>query len=104
MIALAGRSRAPQLPTVPTTAEAGLPALAMENWYALYAPKDTPKPALVKLTTAAISAIKLPDIAQVIEKSTALVPIGADGSAVHAKMSEDAAKWTPVVQKANITQ
>jgi tripartite-type tricarboxylate transporter receptor subunit TctC len=104
MIALAGRSRAPQLPNVPTTAEAGFPGLAMENWYALYAPKDTPRPVLAKLTAAAIATIQLPEIAQVIEKSTALVPIGADGEAVRARMAEDTAKWTPVVQKANITQ
>ena len=104
MIALAGRSRAPQLPNVPTTAEAGFPGLAMENWYAIYAPKDTPRPVLAKLTAAAISAIQLPEIAHVIEKSTALVPIGADGEAVRARMAEDTAKWTPVVQKANITQ
>jgi tripartite-type tricarboxylate transporter receptor subunit TctC len=104
IIAIAGRSRAPQLPNIPTTAEAGLPGLVMENWYALYAPKDTPRPVLAKLTTAAISAIQLPEIAQVIEKSTALVPIGADGEAVRARMVEDTARWTPVVQRANITQ
>jgi tripartite-type tricarboxylate transporter receptor subunit TctC len=104
IIAIAGRSRAPQLPNIPTTAEAGFPGLVMENWYALYAPKDTPRPVLAKLTATAISAIQLPEIAHVIEKSTALVPIGADGEAVRARMAEDTARWTPIVQKANITQ
>ncbi|MCC6533157.1 MAG: tripartite tricarboxylate transporter substrate binding protein [Burkholderiales bacterium] len=104
MLAIAGRTRAPQLPAIPTTAESGLAGLVMENWYALYAPKDTPKPVLAKLTGAAIAAIQLPEIAQVIEKSTALVPIGADGDAVRVRMAEDTARWTPVVRKANITQ
>ena len=57
----------------------------MENWYALYAPKDTPRAVIARLGAAAISAIQLPDIAQVIEKSTALVPIGADGDAARAR-------------------
>lgn len=104
IIALAGLTRAPQLPNIPTTAEAGFPGLVMENWYALYAPRDTPKAALARLTAAAISAIQLPEIAQVIEKSTALVPIGADGDGVRARMSADTAKWTPIVQKADVTQ
>jgi tripartite-type tricarboxylate transporter receptor subunit TctC len=44
IIAVAGKERASPMPHVPTTAELELPALVMENRYALYAPRDTPAP------------------------------------------------------------
>jgi tripartite-type tricarboxylate transporter receptor subunit TctC len=37
---------------VPTTGEAGLPEFQASGWFALFAPKATPKPILDKLTDA----------------------------------------------------
>jgi tripartite-type tricarboxylate transporter receptor subunit TctC len=48
-LAIASRQRHPQLPDVPTTAEAGLPELQVENWTALMVPAATPDPVVAKL-------------------------------------------------------
>jgi tripartite-type tricarboxylate transporter receptor subunit TctC len=42
-LAIMSPKRHPQLPDLPTTAEAGLPGLQIDTWYALYAPAGTPK-------------------------------------------------------------
>ena len=48
--AIASTARNAAVPTVPTTSEAGLPECQASGWFALFAPKATPKPILDKLT------------------------------------------------------
>lgn len=48
--------RAPQLPDVPTTAEAGLPGVLTENWFGLMALAGTPADAIEKLRKAVVAA------------------------------------------------
>jgi len=50
--AIASAARNAAVPTVPTTSEAGLPEFQASGWFALFAPKATPKPILDKLTGA----------------------------------------------------
>ena len=40
-------------PDIPTVDEAGLPGFYTSNWYALFAPKGTPKETIAKLTVMA---------------------------------------------------
>ena len=42
-LAIAAKSRSPTLPEVPTAAEAGLPGFESAAWFALLAPRGTPK-------------------------------------------------------------
>ena len=42
---------------MPTTAEAGLPEFQTSAWFALFAPKGTPKPILDRLTDALDKAL-----------------------------------------------
>ena len=55
--AIASPQRNPALPDVPTTVEAGLPAFQTSAWFALFAPKGTPKPVLDRLTDALDKAL-----------------------------------------------
>ena len=50
--ATASAERSHVLPDVPTTREAGLPEFEAGSWWALFAPKGTPRPVLDKLTSA----------------------------------------------------
>jgi len=60
MLAVASDKRMPQLPDVPTTAEAGFPSIRMIHWLGLFAPKGTPPAVLDKLNAAAQSFINSP--------------------------------------------
>ncbi len=50
-LAVAGKTRHPGLPSVPTTAEAGLNGFELEAWVAIYAPAGTPPDVIAKLTS-----------------------------------------------------
>lgn len=49
-IAVASPTRLPDLPNVPTFAEAGFPTFEVQGWYALYAPAKTPPEILARLS------------------------------------------------------
>lgn len=48
-LAIASATRHPLLPDVPTTAEAGMPQLLVENWTAIMAPAATPDAVVAKI-------------------------------------------------------
>lgn len=54
--------RIAQLPEVPTTAEAGLPAYAFSAWLALYAPAGVPAPIVQKLQAEMVRILALPEV------------------------------------------
>jgi tripartite-type tricarboxylate transporter receptor subunit TctC len=62
VIAVAGPNHLPVVPDAPTTTEAGLPQYQNEGWFALMAPKNTPRPILEKLNKALTEAIADPDV------------------------------------------
>jgi tripartite-type tricarboxylate transporter receptor subunit TctC len=55
--AVTTEKRAPMLPNVPTTAEAGLPAFKLAVWFGLSAPKGTPRPIVDRLNKALSAAL-----------------------------------------------
>ncbi|WP_419897494.1 Bug family tripartite tricarboxylate transporter substrate binding protein [Roseomonas sp. USHLN139] len=61
-IALAGDSRSPLLPEVPTLAEAGQPSVAPVNWYGLVVAAKTPAPIQTLLQEAATQALRDPEL------------------------------------------
>ena len=61
-LAIASGVRHPMLPDVPTTAEAGAPQLAVENWTAIMAPAGTPDTAIEKLGAEVLRIMAAPDI------------------------------------------
>jgi tripartite-type tricarboxylate transporter receptor subunit TctC len=59
-LAVAAHSRLPNLPDLPTAAEAGLPDFQAEGWNALFAPRGVPAPIIAKLHGALRSALDSP--------------------------------------------
>ena len=56
-LAVAGATRAPSLPAVPTIAEAGLAGYAVEPWFAVYGPAGLPAPIVATLNAAFVAAL-----------------------------------------------
>lgn len=61
-LAVGQGTRLPDLPTVPTFAEAGFPQFDFSAWYAVFAPAKTPRDVVGKLSSALQSALKNPDV------------------------------------------
>ncbi|WP_295381858.1 tripartite tricarboxylate transporter substrate binding protein [uncultured Pseudacidovorax sp.] len=101
-LAVASKSRAPQLPNVPTTAEKGLPGVVMETTYGIVAPKGVPAPIAAKMRDAFIAAVDAPDTRQQYLLQGAL-PMTSTGSEYQQLMQAESEKWRDIIAKAKIT-
>jgi tripartite-type tricarboxylate transporter receptor subunit TctC len=61
-LAIMSDRRTPELPDVPTMAEAGVKGADVQTWYALYVTGGTPKAAVDILTAELTKVLKLPDV------------------------------------------
>ncbi len=67
-LAVTPAKRLPQLPDVPTLAEAGYPELTSFDWVGLSAKAGTPPDAIARVNAAANKALKDPKVAEAFEK------------------------------------
>ena len=100
-LAVTAKARNPQLPNVPTTAEAGLPALVVTSWQAAAAPAKTPREIVAKLNDAVVKALRSPDVRERMGQ------IGFDVVASTPEefgrfMKEEVERWTEVVKRGGI--
>ena len=100
-VAITSARRSPQLPDVPTVAEAGIPGYEFEAWYMLLAPARTPAPILEKLNAALRSMAQAPDFRARIEAA------GGQVASMTLKESNDYlngefTRWSKVVKDRNI--
>jgi tripartite-type tricarboxylate transporter receptor subunit TctC len=100
-LAVLGPKRAPAIPEVPTIVEAGLPDVYGITFNGLFAPKATPPAVIDKLSAAVRVALQKP---AAIDKLAALgsEARGSTPPEFTAFLTEETAKWTDVMQKANI--
>ena len=101
-IAAGSPRRLPQLPEVPTLAEAGLPGVDVDMWYALFAPKDTP-PEIVDRLNREIAAILDTPEAKALFEAQGLVPQTSTPLALAEIVARDRKRWAEVVAKRGIT-
>ena len=102
--AVMGKSRLTVAPDIPTVDEAGMPGVYSSVWFALWAPKGTPKDIIAKLNAAVVDALadpgaqaRLRDLGQEIPARDQQTPefLGA----LHKAEVE---KWWPIVKAAGI--
>lgn len=61
-IAIAAKERSPALPEIPTASEAGLPGFEWGQWYAVFAPAQTPRELIARLNSEYKRLAALPEI------------------------------------------
>ncbi len=102
--AVTTRERLAAFPDWPTAAEAGLPGFEITVWFALYAPKGTPKPIIDKLSKALQQAIADPEVKSRFAGSGAQT-VSADRAtpaALQAFLKSEIDKWVPIIKKAGV--
>ena len=102
--AFGAHERNPTLPDVPTTLEAGLPNLDAAPWWALFAPKGTPKPVLDRLSDAVDKALDDPNTRKRLLELGAVIPDKSQRGqqALAALVKSDIARWAPIMKAANV--
>jgi tripartite-type tricarboxylate transporter receptor subunit TctC len=100
-IAVASDKRLAALPDTPTTAEAGLPAYQSSGWFALAAPKGTPKPIVDKLNKELAAALANPSVQEAFAKQGAQ-PMAISPEEAKKFLAAEIEKWRGVITKAGI--
>jgi tripartite-type tricarboxylate transporter receptor subunit TctC len=101
-LAVTGKERSPQLPDVPTVAEAGVPGYQNYVWFGLWAPKKTPQAIIEKLNAQVKKAVADPSVSKRIE-ADAGVPMNTPLADIEPMVKAEIAKWADVVKRANIS-
>ena len=100
-LAVTAQSRHPQLPNVPTTAEAGYPDLVVTSWQAAAAPAKTPRDVVARLNAAAVRALRSPEVSARMNQIGFDVVAGSEeefGRFMRAEVD----RWTKVVERGGI--
>jgi tripartite-type tricarboxylate transporter receptor subunit TctC len=100
-LAVTGNQRSPQLPDVPTIAEAGVPGYQNYVWFGLWAPKKTPQPIIDKLHAQMKKAVADPSVKERIAKDAG-IPMDTPLDDIEPMVKAEIAKWSDVVKRANI--
>jgi tripartite-type tricarboxylate transporter receptor subunit TctC len=100
-LAVTGAKRLPNLPDVPTVAEAGFPDLAFGSWNGLHVPTGTPKPVVAKISAAVAKARDLPDIRQRMTE-LGFTPEGGTPEEFGDFVKRDLARWHKVVKDTGV--
>jgi len=101
VLAVTGKRRSPELPGVPTVAEAGVPGYELSPWYGLLAPAGTPAAVVARLAAEATKIVRDPATrAQLVAQGAE--PAGGTPEEFAATLRSDAALWTKVVKEAGI--
>lgn len=100
-LAVTGRTRLPTLPSVPTTAEAGFPALESVSWGGLFAPAGTPAPIVRRLSDELDAVMKSDEVRALLEASSS-TPLDLPHDAFKEFVTREAAKWGDLIRKAGI--
>jgi tripartite-type tricarboxylate transporter receptor subunit TctC len=100
-IAINSDKRAPQLPNVPTIAEAAVPGYKYESWFGVLAPAGTPRDILTKVSQDIATVLKTPDM---IEKLTKFGSIPAPNSPAQfdAIIKSDTERYGKVLKDAGV--
>ncbi|HEY8905324.1 MAG TPA: tripartite tricarboxylate transporter substrate binding protein, partial [Rhodoferax sp.] len=100
-LAVAGTSRLPALPELPTLLEAGVPGVALTQWYALFAPAKTPAAVVRQLNAALNTVLQDPEIVARMEADGARVQTSSPGE-LHDLLMAESEKWQGVVLQAGL--
>jgi len=100
-LAIAGKTRSPALPDVPTVDEAGVPDFQSGSWQGLLATGATPKDVIAKLNTAVVQVLNSPEIKERMAAQGADV-VGDTPEQFGAFIRDEKVRWAKIVKDAGI--
>jgi tripartite-type tricarboxylate transporter receptor subunit TctC len=100
-LAVTGTKRLPELPDVPTVAEAGFPGFEAYSWIGIFAPAATPAPIVRKLTEEFQATLASADVAGKLTEAGFEV-MATDGPALDRYAREQYQRWDAFVKKTHL--
>ena len=100
-LAVLSKQRIPELPEVPTAAEAGFPELLFGNWWVLSAPKGTAPSVISRLSTEIRQLMAEPEIKRKL-LDMGQVPLGYGPAETAAFMRAESTKYKTLIERTGI--
>jgi tripartite-type tricarboxylate transporter receptor subunit TctC len=100
-IAISAPKRSPELPELPTFAEAGLPGYDTNAWYSMHAPAGTPSEVVRRLNAELVAILKDADILARFKQLTT-DPVGNSPEEFTAFVRSELDKYAKVIKAAGI--
>ncbi len=101
-LALTGSARSPQLPDVPTMAEAGVPDMVVTAWFGLVAPAGTPPAIVHRIQQSARKVLQSPDTAKRLRDMGA--EVGGNTPEAFARFIDaERQRWKQTVEAAHLS-
>ncbi|HSV83611.1 MAG TPA: tripartite tricarboxylate transporter substrate binding protein [Ramlibacter sp.] len=100
-LAVSTPTRLPELPDVPTAAEAGLGTLT-SSWQGLFVPAATPKPVLLKLHQAMNEALAKAEIKEALAKSSTILTPSKSPEDAQGYIVGETTKWARIITDSGI--
>jgi tripartite-type tricarboxylate transporter receptor subunit TctC len=100
-LAVASGKRAPAIPEVPTTAEAGYPGFESASWYGVSVPGQTPDAIVTSIRDGMAQVFKSTDIHKTLTERGAEV-VASTPEELRSYMKADTARWKKVIDSQNI--
>ena len=100
-LAVAGKTRHPGLPSVPTASEAGLKGFELEAWVGIFAPAGTPTDIVTKLSSQIKAALDMPETKARADSAGIELRYLAP-AALEALVKSDTDFWGKTIQAAGI--
>ena len=101
-LAVTSERRSPALPDVPTTAEAGFPAVQAVAWFGVQAPATMPRPAVERLAGEIQAVLRDPAVRAKVEEQGA-EPVGDTPAQFQEFIDREIARWGALIRRANVT-
>ncbi|MCC7487150.1 MAG: tripartite tricarboxylate transporter substrate binding protein [Burkholderiales bacterium] len=100
-LAVTTRTRSPGAPELPSLAEAGVPGYHVSGWYAVLAPKTTPRAVTAGLNREIVALLTTPEVKERYAKEGSIIAASTPaGLTAHIQSEVD--KWRKLVREANI--
>ncbi|MGV3493894.1 MAG: Bug family tripartite tricarboxylate transporter substrate binding protein [Ramlibacter sp.] len=96
-LAVTTAKRSPQLPDVPTVAEAGVPGYEATSWFGMFVPAATPAPVVAKLNAALVKVLADANVKKKIAEQGG-EPHGEKPEQFAEFIRNETAKWSQVVK------
>jgi tripartite-type tricarboxylate transporter receptor subunit TctC len=101
VLAVLDTKRAPTLPEIPTSAEAGMPGLVSTGWFALAAPPKTSAALQSEISRIVVEIINMPDV-QARFRAASVEPTPSTPAEMAAFIKNEAQRWGDIIKKNNI--
>mgnify|MGYP000064127068 CR=1 FL=1 len=102
VLAISSEQRVPQLPDVPTFAEAGYPTITGMGFNALYAPANTPAATVAAWNKGLVKVMALPDVKEKLF-AMGFLPVGKPVEELVARNAASVKRWEPVIKASGFT-